>query len=549
EAQMQVMHPHANLDVAVTARQTSEGLQVGTDSRIRNFCPQLFGLTKALADEHFDADIKGNILIHDKEHIQGTLTLDSLSLLSMNKPRHNVGRVEITSHNDQDTKHISLKSQPLDAQVDGVFQWSRLGNSFQGIAHHYLPDFVGKPSSDVNEDEMTFRLAVQDTVLVNRLAGINLSLPRKATIHGQVDSRLLLVNTTAKIPEIHYAGQHLADLTATVQTTQDVIHTTLDGERIAKNSAVSLHSELYANSKQVHAQLKWDNQKLPSQSGNISFTGTPYKDAHDKQAFRVQIEPSQLIINDTVWYVRPSEIDYHGGKLDVNNLGAYTQDRHLNISGTASKSLTDTLTVDLGKINISYILGIVNFHSVEFAGDATGRVYASALFDMPKANAFLHIHNFTFNDAPLGNMDVFGNYGDHGKSIYLDANIQDVPNDHQTRVLGTVTPGEGPGTGLELNVRTRRFNLAFILPFSGYFVYCGLKKVFKVSPGAFRDYVCVGIASYVGVNVAALAAGVQFGLQPLLFHTPEGQALYCPYPLSISVLWIPLNSAPMLSPA
>ena len=35
--------------------------------------------------------------------------------------------------------------------------------------------------------------------------------------------------------------------------------------------------------------------------------------------------------------------------------------------------------------------------------------------------------------------------------------------------------------------------------------------------------------------MAALCAGVEFGLQPHLCHTAAGQALYCPYGLRIAV--------------
>ena len=40
------------------------------------------------------------------------------------------------------------------------------------------------------------------------------------------------------------------------------------------------------------------------------------------------------------------------------------------------------------------------------------------------------------------------------------------------------------------------------------------------------------IGSYIGINAAAFCAAVEFGIQPLLFKNAEGQALYCPYPLS-----------------
>lgn len=73
------------------------------------------------------------------------------------------------------------------------------------------------------------------------------------------------------------------------------------------------------------------------------------------------------------------------------------------------------------------------------------------------------------------------------------------------------------------------FNMAFVLPFTGYFIYHSLKKVIS------SDTVAAGIGAYVGINAAAFCAAVEFGIQPLLFTDAAGQALYCPYPLWISL--------------
>ena len=37
------------------------------------------------------------------------------------------------------------------------------------------------------------------------------------------------------------------------------------------------------------------------------------------------------------------------------------------------------------------------------------------------------------------------------------------------------------------------------------------------------------------MNVSALLAAVEFGIQPLLYHDASGAPLYCPYPLSVAI--------------
>lgn len=76
------------------------------------------------------------------------------------------------------------------------------------------------------------------------------------------------------------------------------------------------------------------------------------------------------------------------------------------------------------------------------------------------------------------------------------------------------------------------FNMAFVLPFLGYFVYKFIKDRVKTEKG---EYVGMAVGSYAGINVAALCAAIEFGIQPLLFKDAAGQPLYCPYPLSVSI--------------
>ncbi len=76
------------------------------------------------------------------------------------------------------------------------------------------------------------------------------------------------------------------------------------------------------------------------------------------------------------------------------------------------------------------------------------------------------------------------------------------------------------------------FNMAFVLPFLGYFVYRFIKNRVKTEKG---EYIGMALGSYAGLNVAALCTAIEFGIQPLLFKDSAGRALYCPYPLSVSI--------------
>lgn len=86
------------------------------------------------------------------------------------------------------------------------------------------------------------------------------------------------------------------------------------------------------------------------------------------------------------------------------------------------------------------------------------------------------------------------------------------------------------GDGGILAFGANTFNMAFVMPFLGYYIY----KAIRGKDGK-RDYMAAFIAGYFGVVVASFVAAIEFGIQPLLFKDALGKAIYCPYPLSVSI--------------
>jgi len=88
------------------------------------------------------------------------------------------------------------------------------------------------------------------------------------------------------------------------------------------------------------------------------------------------------------------------------------------------------------------------------------------------------------------------------------------------------------GDGGILAIFVNCLNMAFILPFVGYGTYrllAGRSELLST-----RRVWAAGIGSYVGITVAALAVGIELGVEPILF-SENGHALYSPYGLAEAV--------------
>jgi cobalt/nickel transport system permease protein len=89
--------------------------------------------------------------------------------------------------------------------------------------------------------------------------------------------------------------------------------------------------------------------------------------------------------------------------------------------------------------------------------------------------------------------------------------------------------GDGGITAIAVNC----FNMGFVLPFVGYYAY---KMIYgNASPASARRWLAAGIGSYIGINVAAILAGLEFGLQTVIYPAVDGKFQYFMYPVTVSV--------------
>lgn len=96
-------------------------------------------------------------------------------------------------------------------------------------------------------------------------------------------------------------------------------------------------------------------------------------------------------------------------------------------------------------------------------------------------------------------------------------------------ILQALLFGDGGITAIGANC----FNMAVVGVFAGYGVYrlIGLRS----GPLSKRRVMAGALGAYVSLNASALAAAIQFGIQPLIERSATGQPLYAPFPLSIAV--------------
>ncbi|MGI8989122.1 MAG: cobalt transporter CbiM [Bryobacteraceae bacterium] len=89
--------------------------------------------------------------------------------------------------------------------------------------------------------------------------------------------------------------------------------------------------------------------------------------------------------------------------------------------------------------------------------------------------------------------------------------------------------GDGGITAIGANC----FNMAVVGSITAYAIYRIVARGSSIT--STRRMFATAVAGYGAINVSALFAAIEFGIQPILFHDASGAPLYAPYPLSVSI--------------
>lgn len=89
------------------------------------------------------------------------------------------------------------------------------------------------------------------------------------------------------------------------------------------------------------------------------------------------------------------------------------------------------------------------------------------------------------------------------------------------------------GDGGVLSFGVNVVNMGIVLPFVAYGVYRLLARGSTLT--SWRRAAAAAVGGYVGLTVAAVACGIELGIQPIFFHDASGAPLYSPYHLAQSV--------------
>lgn len=458
--------PNANV-VAFGKKKKAKTPDFSIGAKIRGLNLARLNLTDQFKDATIDADIEADIHGSNFNNALGSVSVSNFNVKGGNRDYH-LSQLTINAQRNDNVHELAMNSDFGNVKVTGRYNYATLLQSLTNIVGSKLPTLPGLPKMNHNIDnDFQINAQIVKSDWLNSLLGIPLNLKRPLTLEGSVRDSNRKIEMTLNLPSFDYGKSSYERGYIRLTSPDDVLEAFAHLQQVGKNDdGTYWNIHALAEDNKLHTLLSFENNGKSKFSGIINTEANFYNNHHGMATANINIQPSTIAIGDSVWHVKPASINYYENHLTVNHLSVEHNKQHIIINGEATPNANDTLTVDMHDVDVSYILNLINFHSVEFAGKATGLAHISSLFGKPDMRGDLWVRDFKFEDGRMGILTANVALNHQKEQLDIDATAFD-ENDSRTYIHGYVSPQRNY---IDLNIKADNTRGEFIESFCGSFM-------------------------------------------------------------------------------
>ena len=428
--------------------------------------------TASIADPNVNLSVKGDYQLGSRlyaldaaiNHLRPTVLG-----MKMHDPSYSLDNISISANNKGKEGHLDVEAPFVSLYARGQYDLTTIYGSIMRLVADKLPTIPGiSKHAAKGYNDFTLQANITSAEVLQRMFGLPLSLSLPVHINGNISDAEKNVNLYINAPNFSWDGSAFHDANIELNTIGDSLKMEAHiSQGLPYEKAPVYRLRAAAADNNLSTLLYYANQssKLPI-TGKIDTRTQFFTSDNGATGVHVTVNPSEIMLGEKKWLLNPADIIYRKNELTVDMLNFSHGDQHIIINGKATPKATDSIVADLKDVDVAYILNLVNFHSVDFAGKASGKAVVKSIFQTPEAYANLDVKDFVFENGPLGTLHAKAAYDNQEGQINIDATAEDGP-EHLTVINGYVSPKRNY---IDLGIEAHNTSLKFMENFCGSFL-------------------------------------------------------------------------------
>ncbi|UPT70361.1 MAG: translocation/assembly module TamB [Flavobacterium sp. JAD_PAG50586_2] len=397
-----------------------------------------------------DADIQSA----DLDYLNGEASIHNL-IIANEKEQFATDSINVVAVSTPEKNSIVLKSQFLDAEVEGKYKLSTIANSVKKSISNYYNLKSSSKNVPYGNQNLAFKVNVKSTPILLKLVP-NLKSIEPMAISGRYNSVNDSIIVNGSIPKLVYGTNTIANAVIKIDKKDDALLYSFSVDQI-KNESLELHrtsiSGQAANDVLDYTLLVKDfkNKDRYQIAGNFkSVSG----------GNEVHLDAEKLLLNYDKWIIsEDNKIRFVNNAIYVNNFELSKDDSSILLQ-SQSQGANPPLEVVFKNFQIQTLTNIVQMETLEMGGTINGNAVLKDLMSKVLFTADVTIDKFTFRKEEVGNINI--NVDNYTANTYT-AKVELTGQENQLNLDGTYN---AISDNLNMDLDIQKLNLKSVQGFS-----------------------------------------------------------------------------------
>ena len=310
---------------------------------------------------------------------------------------------------DETISQINLTSDYFDLSVVGTYHFNNLLESFRIVLARYLPALGVPRVENVNTNQFAFDFYARNLDEITAVFSPGLSVTTPFLLSGRIDSKNSSLELESELPGISYNQIAMRNISVGISPFEEQLTSEIRFKELQLKNGLSLYNLAFlmdAAEDRVNSRLIWNSTENPSFSGKVVAAMCIHEaDSTGLPAFSIHLEPSRIIIADTVWQISPASVDIKGKRIAVSDFSFRNNFQEIAADGVISPDEKEKMNLYFRRIDL-FNLGSYFGKPTGIRGMINGNLTISDFYDSRRLDSDLSLSGFEFREQQIGDITL-----------------------------------------------------------------------------------------------------------------------------------------------
>lgn len=326
----------------------------------------------------------------------------------------------VRTFKDNNMPVLSLKTDFLDAEIRGYYNFASLGNLVKSTLSDLMPSGFHPPlkNSDLKKNNFTYDINFKNTDHINKFFRTGILISDNSYIRGVV-SHDSIISVEGKADQLNIKNNIFSDFALDGNIADSVMSVDIKSSSLAllnKSELKDFSAGVRTRPDNFTFTIDWDNKDKVLNRGNFIARGTLQKNPLRKggSILEVIIDSTDIYSRNNLWKISKSSITVDSSAIAIHKLYIKNKDNYYLVDGSVSENPYDTLNLEFRGIDISPLNYIGNQTanndpdklSYNFKGSLNGRIVLTNVYKDMLLESSLLVNDFSLLGSEFGMMSI-----------------------------------------------------------------------------------------------------------------------------------------------